>query len=194
MNARRLLCAIASTTGLVVTALVSSGGPAAAVPLEHEHFRDVGSELVDPFCGDLRVRIDTDIRGSLLIKPQGPDGLIYFLESVHGTVSFTNLATNKVFSNVFTFINKDLEVTDNGDGTLTVLGLSTGVVRNYGPDGKLLFIDSGQIRTELLVDHGGTPTDPEDDVILDETVVRPSTGRNDTEGRDFCEDMHLFTS
>jgi hypothetical protein len=194
MNAKRLLCAIALTAGLVVTALVSSGGPAAAAPIEHEHFRDVGSELVDPFCGDLRVRIDTDIRGSLLLKPQGPDGLVYFLESVHGTVSFTNLATGKAFTNVINFINKDLKVTDNGDGTLTVLGLSTGVVKNYGPDGKLLFIDSGQIRVELLIDHGGTPTDPEDDVILDETVVRPSTGRNDTEGRDFCEDLHLFTS
>jgi hypothetical protein len=194
MNAKRLLCAIASTTGLVVTALVSSGGPAAAVPIEHEHFRDVGSEVVASFCGDLRVRIDTDIRGSLLVKTQGPDGLVYFLEALHGTVSFTNLATNKAFTNVINFINKDLKVTDNGDGTLTVLGLSTGVVKNYGPDGKLLFVDSGQIRTELLIDHRGTPTDPEDDKLLDETIVRPSTGRNDTEGRDFCADLHLFTS
>lgn len=194
MNAKRLLCAIASTTGLVVTALVSSAGPAAAAPIEHEHFRDVGSEVVDPFCGDLRVRIDTDIRGSILIKPQGPDGLIYFLESVHGTVSFTNLATDKAFTNVINFINKDLKVTDNGDGTLTVIGLSTGVVKNYGPDGELLFIDSGQIRVRLLIDHAGTPTDPNDDEILEETVERPSTGRNDTEGRDFCEDLHLFTS
>lgn len=85
-------------------------------------------------------------------------------------------------------------MTDNGDGTLTVLGLSTGLVKNLGPDGELLFIDSGQIRIELLIDHGGTPTDPEDDEILSETVVRPSNGRNDTEGRDFCEDLHLFTS
>ncbi|MFI6676797.1 hypothetical protein [Kribbella sp. NPDC050470] len=191
---KRLLCAIASTAGLLVASLVISSGSAAAAPIEHERFQDVSSEVVDPFCGDLRVRIDTDIRGSLLIKSQGPEGLVYFLESLHGTLSFTNLATGKSFTSVLTIINKDLKVIDNGDGTLTVLALSTGVVKNYGPDGKLLFVDSGQIRVELLIDHSGTPTDPEDDVILDETLVKGSTGRNDTENRDFCEDMHLFTS
>lgn len=194
MDAKKLLCAIASTTGLLVSALVSSVGPAAAAPIEHEHFRDVGSEVVDPFCGDLRVRIDTDLRGLLLINTQGPDGLVYFLQSLHGTISYTNLATNKSFTSVHNFINKDLKVTDNGDGTLTILAMSPGVVKHYGPDGKLLFVDSGQIRVELLIDHGGTPTNPEDDVLLDETVVKPSNGRNDTEGRDFCADLHLFTS
>jgi hypothetical protein len=194
MNAKRLLCAVASTTGLVVASLVFASGPAAAAPIEHEHFSDVGSDVVDPFCGDLRVRIDTDIRGMLLVKTQGPDGLVYFLESLHGTVSFTNLATGKSFTNVFNVINKDLKVTDNGDGTLTVVALSTGSVKNYGPNGEFLFNDPGQIRVELLIDHNGTPTDPDDDEILSETLVKGSTGRNDTEGRDFCDDFHLFTS
>jgi hypothetical protein len=194
MNAKRLLCAVTSTTGLVVASLVFASGPAAAAPIEHEHFSDVGSDVVDPFCGDLRVRIDTDIRGMLLVKTQGPDGLVYFLESLHGTVSFTNLATGKSFTNVFNVINKDLKVTDNGDGTLTVVALSTGSVKNYGPNGEFLFNDPGQIRVELLIDHNGTPTDPDDDEILSETLVKGSTGRNDTEGRDFCDDFHLFTS
>jgi len=191
---KRLLCAIASTTGLVVASLVLSGGTAAAAPIEHQHFTDQTSVVIDPFCGDLRVRVDVDLRIHLLIKTQGPDGLVYFLESVQGTTSFTNLATDKSFTNFIRVVNKDLKVVDNGDGTLTVLTMSTGVVKNYGPDGKRLFVDSGQIRFELLIDHGGTPTDPEDDVILEETLVRESTGRNDTEGRDFCEDIHLFTS
>lgn len=194
MNAKRLLCAIAATTGLAASGLVTSVGPAAAAPIEHEHFRNVSSEVADPFCGDLRVRIDNNLRGSLLIKPQGPDGLVYFLESLHGTISYTNLTTGKSFTSVLNFINKDLKVTDNGDGTLTVLGMSPGVVKYYGPDRRLLFVDSGQIRVELLIDHGGTPTDPADDVVIDETVARPSNGRNDTEGRDFCDDLHLFTS
>jgi hypothetical protein len=30
-------------------------------------------------------------------------------------------------------------------------------------------------------------------VLLDERLVRPFTGRNDTEGRDFCTDFHLIT-
>jgi hypothetical protein len=194
MKAQRMLCAIASTIGLTAAALLSSIAPAAAAPLEHSQFHDVSTEVVQQFCGDLVVRIDTDIRGTFLVKSQGPDGLAYFLESLHGTVAFTNLATGKSFTNVFNFINKDLKVTDNGDGTLTILAMSTGSNKNYGPDGKLLFNNPGQIRVEILVDHSGTPTDPNDDVFLSEKLVRPSTGRNDTEGRDFCSDIHLFTS
>ena len=56
-----------------------------------------------------------------------------------------------------------------------------------------MFLTTGQSRVEILVDHGGTPTDPDDDVLLDERLVRPFTGRNDTEGRDFCTDFHLIT-
>jgi hypothetical protein len=194
MKAKRLLCALASTTGLTATALVGSVAPAAAQPLDHGQFHDVSTEVVEPFCGDLTVRIDTDLRGSFLVKTQGPDGLVYFLESLHGTVSFTNLATGKSFTNVLNIVNKDLKVTDNGDGTLTILAMATGSVKNYGPDGNLLFNDPGQTRVEILVDHGGTPTDPDDDAVLEERIVKPSTGRNDTEGRDFCDDFHLFTS
>jgi hypothetical protein len=194
MRAKRLLCAIASTTGLTATALVSSIAPAAAAPLDHGHFHDVTSEVVEPFCGDLAVRIDSDIRGSFVVKTQGPDGLVYFLESVHGTVSFTNLATGKSFTNVFNVVDKDLKVTDNGDGTLTILATTAGSIKNYGPDGNRLFVTSGQVRIEFLVDHGGTPTDPDDDVLLEERVVRPFTGRDDTDGGAFCTDFHLFTS
>ncbi|TCO44855.1 hypothetical protein EV646_10926 [Kribbella antiqua] len=194
MNARKLLCAIVSTAGLVVASLVCTGGPAAAALIEHQHVEDVRSFVDGKFCGDLRVRIDIDVRIHLLVKTQGPDGLVYFLESLRGTTEFTNLATGKSFTNFLRIVNKDLKVTDNGDGTLTVLTTTNGVVKNYGPDGELLFIDSGTFRVELLIDHGGTPTDPDDDEILSETVVKTSTGRSDTEGHDFCEDFRLITS
>jgi hypothetical protein len=195
MKAKRLLSAIASTTVLAATALVWSVAPAAAEPLDHGQFHDVSTEVVEQFCGDLTVRIDTDVRGSFVAKTQGRDGLVYFLETAHGTVSYTNLATGKSFTNVFNVVQKDLKVTDNGDGTLTILVLATGSVKNYGPDGNLLFNDPGQIRFEILIDHGGTPTDPADDEFLEDLgIVKGSTGRNDTEGRDFCDDLHLFTS
>jgi hypothetical protein len=50
----------------------------------------------------------------------------------------------------------------------------------HGPDGKALARNPGQVRFELLVDHGGTPTDPSDDEFLG--LVKGSTGRTD----DFC--------
>jgi hypothetical protein len=36
-----------------------------------------------------------------------------------------------------------------------------------GTDGTRLFLDAGTFRFRLLVDHGGTPTDPFDDVLLE---------------------------
>jgi hypothetical protein len=192
MKAMQWTRAFALAGGLTALVLGTAVGPAAAAPLEREHFHDVSTEVVEEFCGDLTVQIDTDLRGSFLVKTQGPDGLVYFLETLHGTVSFTNLATSKSFTNVLNIVDKDLKVTDNGDGTLTILTTTTGSIKNYGPDGSLLFITTGQTRIEILVDHGGTPTNPDDDVLLDERLVRPFTGRSDTEGRDFCDDIHEF--
>ena len=74
-------------------------------------------------------------------------------------------------------------MTDNGDGTLTILNLRTGNDVYYGPDGDVIGRNPGQIRLEILVDHSGTPTDPFDDVFLAEELVKGSTGRSD----DFCE-------
>jgi hypothetical protein len=71
--------------------------------------------------------------------------------------------------------------------------MSTGGTRLYGPDGKVVLRDPGQIRFAFLIDHGGTPADPTDDVFLEDLgLVKGSTGRNDTEGRDFCADIHEF--
>jgi hypothetical protein len=186
-------CALALACGLTALALGSAVVPAAAKPLERFHFHDSSSEVVEDFCGDLTVRIDAEIDGSFLLNPHGPDGLAYGLEHSHGTVSFTNLANDKSLTTVFSTVVKDLKVTDNGDGTLTLLVMATGSNKVYGPDGKLLFNDPGQIRFEILIDHSGTPTDPTDDeFIADLGQVKGSTGRNDLQGRDFCADIHEF--
>jgi hypothetical protein len=55
-----------------------------------------------------------------------------------------------------------------GDGTLTILVLATGSDRWLDSDGKLLFANPGQIRFEILIDHNGTPSDPSDDVFLED--------------------------
>ena len=96
---------------------------------------------------------------------------------------FTNPANGKSVNDVSHFIDKDLRVTDNGDGTLTVLILTTGSLTLYDESGKAIARNPGQIRYEILVDHGGTPADPFDDVFLaDLGLVKGSTGRSD----DFC--------
>jgi hypothetical protein len=189
MTARPLLAAL-------VAALLTVGfttSAALARPLEKAHFHDVTSEVVEDFCGDLTVRIDEDIRGAFLFNTHGPNGLAFASERVHGTLVTTNLANGKTFTEIFNVLNKDLKVTDNGDGTLSILVLATGSYKVYGPEGKLLFSDPGQIRFEILIDHGGTPTDPSDDEFLEFLgLVKGSTGRNDLQDRDFCADIHEF--
>ena len=193
MNAKRLLRAVISSVGLTALALVSAIAPAAAEPLEHVHFDNVESFVIEEFCGDLTVRVDVDSRGSLLVRTQGSEGLVYFQENVHGTASITNLATGKSFTNVVTFVSKDLKVTDNGDGTLTITSVMNGNFKTYGPDGSLLFRDTGQTRTVALVDHGGTPTDPRDDELIDLETVK-DTGWVFPDDRDFCTAFRTLTS
>jgi hypothetical protein len=176
--------------GVVLLALAAMISPASAKPLERVHFHDSGSEVTEGFCGDLTIRFDFEVDGTFLFNPHGPDGLAYGLENVHGTQSLTNMANDKTITRVFNVTTKDLKVTDNGDGTLTILVLTTGGERWYGPDGQFLFSNPGQTRFEVLIDHGGTPTDPTDDEFLEFLgVVKGSTGRNDLTDENFCDQM-----
>ena len=168
-------------TAAVMLAGAASGG---------QGFRDTiheeGTVVLTDFCdlSGLTVELAFVLDSSLHVVPHGPDRLSYFFE--HGVTNevLTNLANGKSVSSVANVIEKDLRVTDNGDGTLTVLILATGNAVLYGSDGKAIARNPGQVRFEILVDDGGTPADPSDDEILaDLGVVKGSTGRSD----DFCE-------
>ncbi len=139
--------ALALSGGLAALVLGTAVGPATAKPLEREHFHDSFSEVEEEFCGDLTVRHDVEVDGAFLVNSHGPDGLAYFLDTLHGTESFTNVANDKTFTNVFTQVSKDLKVTDNGDGTLTIVVMGAGMNKYFGPDG-FLFHDSGNFRFE----------------------------------------------
>ena len=181
-HSRKLRLGAILALGAAVAAMLAAA--AGAGPPFRETIHDE-FELVDPdFCGaglTVEVAVVLDLRVHAL--PHGPDGLVYFL--THGTETdvLTNLANGRSVRSVATVIEKDLRVTDNGDGTLTVLILATGNAVLYGENGKAIARNPGQIRVELLIDHGGTPNDPSDDEILAEELVKESTGRSD----DFCE-------
>ena len=185
-------CLVALAIALAMLVVGSSATLAGAAPLEREHFQESTSEVVEDFCGDLTVRIDREVRGAFLFNAHGPEGLAYGSEKLHVTQSITNLANDRTFTEVSNGLSKDLKVTDNRDGTLTILVLATGSHKVYA-NGEFLFSDPGQVRFELLIDHAGTPTDPTDDEFIAFLgVVKESTGRNDLEGRDFCADIHEF--
>ena len=181
----RLARTLGLAAGLAMAGSMALAGGASAKPLEHTDFHDESSETINDFCdvSGLTVHVDSVEDGRFLFNPHGPDGLAYG----HVNVSFTNVLTNMANGNTATtagkLVDKDLRVTDNGDGTLTILVLTTGGSTAYGPDGKAIARNPGQARVELLVDNGGTPTDPTDDEFIRELgVVKESTGRTD----DYC--------
>jgi hypothetical protein len=171
--------------GLAAAALLSSAGLTQAKPIVKETFHEEFTEVTADFCGvpSLTVQSDFVVDGRFAFKRRGRDGLAYYMEHVDFTRVDTNLANGKFVRAEGNVTDKDLKVTDNGDGTLTLLVLATGNEVLYGMDGKAIARNPGQVRFELLIDHNGTPTDPFDDETLAFLgVVKESTGRSD----DFC--------
>jgi hypothetical protein len=177
---RQLLLATAFLAALVlaVPALAEPG----RVFKETVHVDDFN--LIEGFC-DTDMVVQSHFVADVKVKamPRGRDGLIFFANRLSITETFTNVDNGKFVVSTVNGIDKDLRVTDNGDGTLTILILSTGNAVVYNSDGKAIGRNPGQVRFELLVDHGGTPTDPSDDTEISFEVVKESTGRTD----DFCE-------
>jgi len=174
----------AATLLTAATVAVAFAAPAAAAPLDHGTFHDEFNVVVEDFCGaGIDVQFDGVVDGRFLVNRHGRDGLVYFMEHIDQTNTLTNLANGKTATAVIRELHKDLHVTDNGDGTLTVLELLTGNFTLYDGDGKPIARNPGQVRIEHLIDDAGTPNDPSDDLGLADTLVKGSTGRND----DFCE-------
>ena len=176
---------IAAVVGMATVMVLSLAGPASAKVLEKGTFHDEFSERVRNFCdvSGLTVRQDVTVDGRYAIKTHGPDQLAYFQSHVRVRVVFTNVVTNEHVTEISTVMEKDLRVTNNGDGTLTILVLATGNTAVYDESGKAIARNPGQFRYKILIDHGGTPTDPSDDEFLEFLgVVKESTGRTD----DFC--------
>ena len=170
--------------GAIAAVMLAAAAGAKPGQVFRETIHDEFEFVDDNFCDaglTVEVAVVLDIRVHAV--PHGRDRLVYFLQ--HGTEMdvFTNLDNGKSIRSFARVIEKDMRVTDNGDGTLTVVIQATGNATLYGENGKAIARNPGQIRIELLIDHGGTPNDPSDDVVLSEELVRGSTGRSD----DFCE-------
>lgn len=143
--------------------------PASAAPILHEHFEDAGTgELLD-FCGGGdTVTFDFHVSGTFMYRGNQQDGLPYYREDAHLTNTLTNLSNGKTAFHRINIAHKDTQVTDNGDGTLTVtFREASGGDHWFDSNGKLVLPDTGVVWTQILVDDGGTPTDPTDDEFID---------------------------
>jgi hypothetical protein len=198
--------AIAVVAGAtLLTGLAASPGWAARPDqtgkhLEFEHWHDQATfssaDLEDWACQDLGfdVIITIDVRGLAMLSPRGRDGIAYYTGTARGTVSWS--ANGHTFSNVFSIVDKDQRVELHPDDPsrllITVLAAGGGA---WYLDGTRLFRDPGMTKYQFSIEHAGTPADPFDDpedTWRFEGVVQGSTGLNEMEGRDFCEDLATF--
>jgi hypothetical protein len=166
--------------------------PASAAPSVRERFVESFEGSFDD-CG-FDVRFEGVEHVNLLINARGSDGLPYYGARGRGEIAWTDaeVEDSPVFAAAWVYNDRDSRVTDNGDGTFTVLVTVSGR-ETYSLDGQRLFLNAGLQQFELLVDHGGTPTDPFDDEVVDFLgPVRDDAGRWDTADRDFCEDLTTF--
>lgn len=175
--------------GLVGAVLMAAlAHPAAAAAPEQHSFE---GSFPGTACGldlDLYVRAHWSIQ----FQHHGPDGLPHFKANYHGVNHWTNPETGVTLIGSFNQVDKDLVLTDNGDGTSTGVAIWTGSSLLKEEHGRVVWSDPGQSRTTFLFDNGGTPTDPSDDELIGEHVpIRESTGRNDTEEQ-WCEVMHQY--
>lgn len=181
-GAGRIL-AIGIAIGIAVTALGTA--PASAKPLDRGPVFEEFSETFTDFCDvlGLTIEVDTVVEGNFLFNSRKPGTAPYYLETLTVERVYRNAEGDFVVETV-RVINKDLKITDNGDGTLTILVLATGNASVAGADGKAIARNPGQVRFEVLIDHGGTIEDPfDDEFIAFLGLVKGSTGRSD----DFCE-------
>ena len=179
MTHSRKFVAMLACCGAVSAALV---GHASAGQASQERFHDEGTLVHENFCGveGLTVSDEFVIDGRVHTVPHGRNRFDYFLENRRETSVVTNVADdNRTVTFALTVHQQDLKVTDNGDGTLTIVTMFTGNVVVSGPDGKAIARDPGQARFEALIDHGGTPNDPSDDEFISERLIKGSTGRSD---------------
>jgi hypothetical protein len=179
MTRRRLVLGTALVALISPALLVSR---AAAAPPQFDQFSEPFSNTDADFChaGITVVRAGT-FSDSLKIRTTRT-GLQFFLEHITVDETVTGVASGRSVRIHTAFVQKDLKVTDNGDGTVTIISLATGPSTAYGPDGKAIARDPGQTRVRIVISDAGTPNNPEDDIELSNDVILGSTGRTD----DYC--------
>ena len=166
-------------------------GPVEIVPWEDSftHVNEVGDEgWCPPEIVDFEVTQTFEGSGKDRITTQ-KDGLIRFAGTyrVERTYSANDTALLAETHGNY----RDAAVVDNGDGTLTISFKDATATKTW-LDGAFLFHDTGLVEGDVLVDHNGTPTDPDDDENLGPVGAIGLHGRFDTGDRDFCEDIAMF--
>ena len=186
------LVAAASVLILAVPAPANAARPLVEHWEDHQEHIEQEEHLDPPWCPDLEfdVLYVEDAWGTFRFQQRG-DGLYYGGSTFTREFSWTNVETGTTFSGTSHGVEKDLHVTDNGDGTITIEVLNAGTTTYRHDDGDRMFVDSGRNFFSIVIDTNGTPDDPEDDEFVEFIGADPK-GHFETADRDFCADMEAF--
>lgn len=165
---------------------ITSAPAAAAKPIENVTERATET-FQEEVCG-----IDVETTVSFVdhfIARIGPNGFPLFQGSGRSTVTWYNPETDLSVTVKSSGSFKDLTVTDNGDGTITVVTQVVGVpVEVSLEDGTVGLKDVGRIVFSTVLDYNGTP-EADDDIFISDEILSISGPHPDAESDFtlFCE-------
>jgi len=170
-----ILMLLVGVTGTASATSLQTGVKAGSGQAFTYRFHDEGVDVIEDFCGasGLTVQHTYSLDMFVHIVPRGVDQLEYYLQ--HGVWTDTYTSNGKTVTAIANVTEKDQFITDNGDGTFTIVILATGNATAYSSDGKAIARNPGQLRFVVTVEADGSLTFGE--------VVKDSTGRNDS----FCD-------
>lgn len=137
-------------------------------------------------CG-MVVRQDGVVHGTFHEKHRR-DGVSLVTFNEHWSIRLTNVATGRWVLSDTNGIARDMRVTENADGSITVLGAFSGNERYYDADGALFFHAAGTTRTRYRIDLVD-PENPDDDVLLNEQKIKRAGLRL---GNADCDTLRAF--
>ncbi|MDP9183369.1 MAG: hypothetical protein M3P04_11410 [Actinomycetota bacterium] len=199
MRPTHVLRSTVAVASAVIGFALTSVAPAHAAFTEHYH--ETGDILLPSleegpdatYCGLRDVPLSFDIRGTYQDAYHGTSPYLFGSGRRVATWTWTNPGTALTFTQHNVGQSRDHSITDNGDGTITIVAHDSGMQRVYGPDGSLLFQDNGLAVYAFRIGTNGT-VDPDDDTFLGPVGEPEFRGPHGTAGRDFCTDFLHYTS
>lgn len=168
MRAARALTCISSA----LAAVALSVAPVNAAPEHGVDHVDVAFPT-DDLCGE---GLSADIHVVALVSSHvrsSASGAPLFFDNFVGTTTFTVGDRSATVS--FAGPTQDQRIVDNGDGTITLTSVTTGLISvTTDASGEIIHQVRGRIGSVLVIDVNGTPSDPDDDIVLSETPLASS--------------------
>jgi hypothetical protein len=173
--------------------LAAAGGN--VVFRDHFTFKDSHIEQVEhgaDFCPDVPFLVLWEGRGTIteMAVTRGDDDLEYFRFHVSDENRYTNTETGASFRDVNSFSSKDQKLAFDEDGNLVIDGMDRFSSKLFDQNGRLVAVASGLVAFHLVIDLNDLE-DPDDDVVLEETITKDH-GPRGFDGHDFCTDVLAF--